>query len=283
MASVSDLLKYSDQLQSTSDSPQLDCELLLCFVLDVDRTWLRTWPEKEVSTSSEANFCALLEQRIQGKPIAYLVGSRGFWSMDLQVSKDTLIPRPETELLVELALGLRLLKNSHGLDLGTGTGAIALALATERPDMNFIAVDSQAGAVSLANKNCQALGLSNVNIFQSDWFDSVQLTEDQFDLIVSNPPYISTNDPHLQQGDVRYEPKTALVSGVDGLDDLKKIITKSPFYLKSDGWLLLEHGFDQGPEVVHLMTRAGFQKVVTHQDYNQIDRVTLGQWKYVQR
>ena len=283
MASVSDLLKYSDQLQSTSDSPQLDCELLLCFVLDVDRTWLRTWPEKPVSPSSEAKFCALLEQRIQSKPIAYLVGSRGFWSMDLQVSKDTLIPRPETELLVELALGLRLLKNSHGLDLGTGTGAIALALATERPDMNFFAVDSQAGAVSLANKNCQALGLSNVNIFQSDWFDSVQLTEDQFDLIVSNPPYISTNDPHLQQGDVRYEPKTALVSGVDGLDDLKKIITKSPFYLKSDGWLLLEHGFDQGPEVVHLMTRAGFQKVVTHQDYNQIDRVTLGQWKYVQR
>jgi len=283
MASVSDLLKYSDQLQSTSDSPQLDCELLLCFVLDVDRTWLRTWPEKPVSPSSEAKFCALLEQRIQSKPIAYLVGSRGFWSMDLQVSKDTLIPRPETELLVELALDLRLPKNSHGLDLGTGTGAIALALATERPDMNFIAVDSQAGAVSLANKNCQALGLSNVNIFQSDWFDSVQLTEDQFDLIVSNPPYISANDPHLQQGDVRYEPKTALVSGVDGLDDLKKIITKSPFHLKPDGWLLLEHGFDQGSEVVRLMTRAGFQKVVTHQDYNQIDRVTLGQWKYVQR
>ena len=278
MANVSDLLKYSDQLQSTSDSAQLDCELLLCYVLDVDRAWLRTWPEKPVSQSLEAKFCALLEHRVQGQPIAYLVGSRGFWSMDLQVSQDTLIPRPETELLVELALNLRLPKKSHGLDLGTGTGAVALALATERPDMNFIAVDYQVGAVSLANKNCQTLGLSNVNIFQSDWFDSLQLTDNQFDLIVSNPPYISVNDPHLQQGDVRYEPNSALVSGVDGLDDLKKIIAQSPLYLKSDGWLLLEHGFDQGPAVVRLMIEAGFQEVVTHKDYNQIDRVTLGQW-----
>jgi release factor glutamine methyltransferase len=278
MANVSELLKHSDQLQSTSDSPQLDCELLLCYVLDVDRTWLRTWPEKEVSKSLEAKFCALLEKRVQGQPIAYLIGSRGFWSMDLLVSTDTLIPRPETELLVELALGLKLPKNSHGLDLGTGTGAVVLALATERPDMNFTAVDSQVGAVSLANKNCQNLGLSNVAIFQSDWFDSVQLIDNQFDLIISNPPYISANDPHLQQGDVRYEPNTALVSGIDGLDDLQKIIAKSPAYLKSDGWLLLEHGIDQGAAVVRLMSRAGFKKVVTHKDYNQIDRVTLGQW-----
>ena len=279
MANVSDLLRYSDQLQSTSDSPQLDCELLLCYVLDVDRTWLRTWPEKEVSQSLEARFRALLKQRVQGQPIAYLVGSRGFWSMDLQVSQDTLIPRPETELLVELTLGLQLPKNSDGLDLGTGTGAVVLALATERPDMNFTAVDSQVGAVSLANKNCQNLGLSNVNIVQSDWFDSVQLTDNQFDLVVSNPPYISANDPHLQQGDVRYEPSTALVSGVDGLDDLKKIISKAPFYLKPDGWLLLEHGFDQGQAIAALMSEAGYQKVVTHKDYNQMDRVTLGQWK----
>ncbi|MGB1983878.1 MAG: peptide chain release factor N(5)-glutamine methyltransferase [Porticoccaceae bacterium] len=279
MANISELLKLSSQLTAISDSPQLDCELLLCYTLDVDRTWLRTWPEKEISQPLEAKFRALLEQRVEGQPIAYLIGSRGFWSMDLQVSKDTLIPRPETELLVELALGLQLPKNSDGLDLGTGTGAIALALASERPDMNFVAVDSQSGAVSLANKNCQALGLANVEIFQSDWFDSVQLTEDQFDLIVSNPPYISATDPHLQQGDVRFEPNTALVSGIDGLDDLKKIIAKSPFYLKPNGWLLLEHGFDQGSAVARLMSEAGFQKVVTHQDYNLIDRVTLGQWK----
>ncbi len=279
MANISELLKLSSQLTAISDSPQLDCELLLCYTLDVDRTWLRTWPEKEISQPLEAKFRALLEQRVEGQPIAYLIGSRGFWSMDLQVSKDTLIPRPETELLVELALGLELPKNSDGLDLGTGTGAIALALASERPDMNFLAVDSQSGAVSLANKNCQALGLANVEIFQSDWFDSVQLTEDQFDLIVSNPPYISATDPHLQQGDVRFEPNTALVSGIDGLDDLKKIIAKSPFYLKPNGWLLLEHGFDQGSAVARLMSEAGFQKVVTHQDYNLIDRVTLGQWK----
>ena len=279
MANISELLKLSSQLTAISDSPQLDCELLLCFTLDVDRTWLRTWPEKEISQPLEAKFRALLEQRVEGQPIAYLIGSRGFWSMDLQVSKDTLIPRPETELLVELALGLPLPKNSDGLDLGTGTGAITLALASERPDMNFVAVDSQSGAVRLANKNCQALGLANVEIFQSDWFDSVQLTEDQFDLIVSNPPYISATDPHLQQGDVRFEPNTALVSGIDGLDDLKKIIAKSPFYLKPNGWLLLEHGFDQGSAVARLMSEAGFQKVVTHQDCNLIDRVTLGQWK----
>jgi release factor glutamine methyltransferase len=279
MANISELLKLSSQLTAISDSPQLDCELLLCYTLDVDRTWLRTWPEKEISQPLEAKFRALLEQRVEGQPIAYLIGSRGFWSMDLQVSKDTLIPRPETELLVELALGLQLPKNSDGLDLGTGTGAIALALASERPDMNFVAVDFQSGAVSLANKNCQALGLANVEIFQSDWFDSVQLTEDQFDLIVSNPPYISATDPHLQQGDVRFEPNTALVSGIDGLDDLKKIIAKSPFYLKPNGWLLLEHGFDQGSAVARLMSEAGFQKVVTHQDYNLIDRVTLGQWE----
>jgi release factor glutamine methyltransferase len=278
MANISELLKLSSQLTAISDSPQLDCELLLCYTLDVERTWLRTWPEKEISQPLEAKFRALLEQRVEGQPIAYLIGSRGFWSMDLQVSKDTLIPRPETELLVELALGLQLPKNSDGLDLGTGTGAIALALASERPDMNFVAVDSQSGAVSLANKNCQALGLANVEIFQSDWFDSVQLTEDQFDLIVSNPPYISATDPHLQQGDVRFEPNTVLVSGIDGLDDLKKIIAKSPFYLKPNGWLLLEHGFDQGSAVARLMSEAGFQKVVTHQDYNLIDRVTLGQW-----
>ena len=229
MANISELLKLSSQLTAISDSPQLDCELLLCFTLDVDRTWLRTWPEKEISQPLEAKFRALLEQRVKGQPIAYLIGSRGFWSMDLQVSKDTLIPRPETELLVELALGLPLPKNSDGLDLGTGTGAIALALASERPDMNFVAVDSQSGAVSLANKNCQALGLANVEIFQSDWFDLVQLTEDQFDLIVSNPPYISATDPHLKQGDVRFEPNTALVSGIDGLDDLKKLLLKAHF------------------------------------------------------
>ena len=280
MANISELLKFSSQLTAISDSPQLDCELLLCYTLDVDRTWLRTWPEKEISQPLEAKFRALLEQRVEGQPIAYLIGSRGFWSMDLQVSKDTLIPRPETELLVELALGLQLPKNSDGLDLGTGTGAIALALASERPDMNFVAVDSQSGAVSLANKNCQALGLANVEIFQSDWFDSVQLTEDQFDLIVSNPPYISATDPHLQQGDVRFEPNTALVSGIDGLDDLKKIIAQSPFYLKPNGWLLLEHGFDQADAVAARMQDRGFRQVSSRRDWSGQPRMTGGQWPH---
>lgn len=279
MATVSELLKCSDKLLSISDSAKLDCELLLCHVLDVDRTWLRTWPEKTLSTEQETFFCALLEKRCQGQPIAYLVGSRGFWSMDLQVSSDTLIPRPETELLVELALSLSLPLNSKGLDLGTGTGAIALAIACERPDMKFMAVDSEAGAVELARKNCQNLGLSNVNVFQSNWFEAITPGANDFDLIVSNPPYIADDDPHLLQGDVRYEPSSALVSGIDGLNDLRQIIAQGSAYLRAGGWLLLEHGFDQAPAVAGLLIEAGFGKVTTHKDYNQLDRVTMGQWK----
>ena len=279
MANVSELLQLSAKLQPTSDSPQLDCELLLCHVLDVDRTWLRTWPEKQVSSAQKSLFISLLDQRFEGMPIAYLVGSRGFWSMDLKVSTDTLIPRPETELLVEIALNLNLPRHSCGLDLGTGTGAIALALASERQDMQWIALDSQSGAVELAQANCKHQQLTNVTIFQSDWFDALQATNNTFDLIVSNPPYIAADDPHLVEGDVRFEPSSALVSGADGLDDIKIIISQSSAYLNTNGWLLIEHGYNQGQAVRDLMCAAGFFKVATQQDYNHLDRVTLGQYK----
>ena len=279
MANVSELLQLSAKLQPTSDSPQLDCELLLCHVLDVDRTWLRTWPEKQVSSAQKSLFISLLDQRFEGMPIAYLVGSRGFWSMDLKVSTDTLIPRPETELLVEIALNLNLPRHSCGLDLGTGTGAIALALASERQDMQWIALDSQSGAVELAQANCKHQQLTNVTIFQSDWFDALQATNNTFDLIVSNPPYIAADDPHLVEGDVRFEPSSALVSGADGLDDIKIIISQSSAYLNTNGWLLIEHGYNQGQAVRDLMCAAGFSEVVTQQDYNHLDRVTLGQYK----
>ena len=279
MANVSELLQLSAKLQPTSDSPQLDCELLLCHVLDVDRTWLRTWPEKQVSSAQKSLFISLLDQRFEGMPIAYLVGSRGFWSMDLKVSTDTLIPRPETELLVEIALNLNLPRHSCGLDLGTGTGAIALALASERQDMQWIALDSQSGAVELAQANCKHQQLTNVTIFQSDWFDALQATNNTFDLIVSNPPYIAADDPHLVEGDVRFEPSSALVSGADGLDDIKIIISQSSAYLNTNGWLVIEHGYNQGQAVRDLMCAAGFSEVVTQQDYNHLDRVTLGQYK----
>ena len=279
MASVSELLNLSAKLQLNSDSPKLDCELLLCHALEVDRTWLRTWPENQVSSAQQSLFISLLDQRIEGMPIAYLVGSRGFWSMDLKVSSDTLIPRPETELLIEIALNLNLPRHGCGLDLGTGTGAIALALASERQDMQWIAVDSQSGAVELAQANCDHQQLANVTIFQSSWFDALKATNNTFDLIVSNPPYIAADDPHLVVGDVRFEPSSALVSGADGLDDIKIIISQSPAYLNTDGWLLIEHGYNQGQAVRDLLFDAGFSKVATHKDYNHLDRVTLGQWK----
>ena len=171
-------------------------------------------------------------------PIAYLVGSRGFWSMDLKVSSDTLIPRPETELLIEIALDLNVPSGGCGLDLGTGTGAIALALAKERHDMHWVAVDSQPEAVELAQANCDCQQLTNVCIFQSCWFDSLKAPNNTFDLIVSNPPYIAADDPHLAQGDVRFEPASALVSGVDGLDDIRVIISQSTSYLRQMAGLL---------------------------------------------
>jgi release factor glutamine methyltransferase len=279
MASVSELLKLSAKLQLNSDSPQLDCELLLCHALEVDRTWLRTWPENQVSVTQQALFESLLDQRVNGTPVAYLIGTRGFWSMDLNVSSDTLIPRPETELLVEIALNLSIPNKACGLDLGTGSGAIALALASERLDMQWIAVDSQQGAVELAQSNCDQQQLTNVSIFQSSWFDAIKAPNNKFDLIVSNPPYIAVADPHLSQGDVRFEPSTALVSGVDGLNDIKIIVRQSPSYLNANGWLILEHGYNQGQSVRELMLAAGFSQVVTKQDYNNLDRVTLGQWQ----
>ena len=204
MASIAKLLSLSVQLESISDTPQLDCELLLCHVIGKDRTWLRTWPENYVSPARQALFKSLLDQRVKGTPVAYLVGSRGFWSMDLNVSSDTLIPRPETELLVEIALKLGLPSQACGLDLGTGSGAIALALASERLDMQWFAVDAQLGAVQLAQDNCNQQQLSNVSIFQSNWFDAIKQQDNKFDLIVSNPPYIAKDDPHLSQGDVRF-------------------------------------------------------------------------------
>ena len=277
MAKVSQLLKMADQLQATSDTPQLDCEILLCHVLEVDRTWLRTWPDKQVSSDHQQAFEILLQQREQGVPIAYLVGTWGFWTLDLKVSEKTLIPRPETELLVEIALSLQLPDCSSVLDLGTGTGAIALALASERQNWDLIAVDDQPAAVTTAKQNCQRHSLSNVNFLQSNWFSAVAANSSAFDLIVSNPPYIGRDNAHLQQGDVRFEPSSALVSGVDGLDDLKLIVTQSPDYLVTGGWLLVEHGYDQGSAVRNLFVSAGFSNVTTRRDYNHLDRVTLGQ------
>jgi release factor glutamine methyltransferase len=249
---------------------------MLCHVLDVDRSYIKTWPDRELSSAVEEQFQQLLQRRIQGEPVAYLIGTQGFWTLDLKVSPDTLIPRPETELLVEAALDLALPEQAKALDLGTGTGAIALALASERNHWQISAVDLMPNAVQLAKANSQRHQLDNVEIFQSSWF--AEIPAQRFDLIVSNPPYIEDGDIHLTQGDVRFEPASALVSGTDGLDDLRLLIAESVNYLADRGWLMVEHGYNQGPAVRELFEQAGFAEVETRRDLNDIERITLGRY-----
>jgi|TARA_B110000046_G_scaffold184501_1_gene223136 release factor glutamine methyltransferase len=268
------LLQRSAEL-TASDSAVLDTELLLSHALGVNRTYFRTWPDRQPNSDQLKTFGLLFQRRLQGEPIAYILGHQGFWSLDLNVSEHTLIPRPETELLVETALELTLPRHSSVLDLGTGTGAIALALASERRNWNITAVDVQPQAVALAEVNRAAHKLDNVQIMQSNWFTA--LPSANFDLIVSNPPYIENNDPHLRQGDVRFEPASALVSGADGLDDLILVIGQSAAFLTPSGWLLVEHGYDQGAGVRALFAEVGFSSIETRRDYNQIERVTFGQ------
>ena len=268
------LLQRSAEL-TASDSAVLDTELLLSHALGVNRTYFRTWPDRQPNRDELKTFGLLFQRRLQGEPIAYILGHQGFWSLDLNVSEHTLIPRPETELLVETALELTLPRHSSVLDLGTGTGAIALALASERRNWNITAVDVQPQAVALAEVNRAAHKLDNVQIMQSNWFTA--LPSANFDLIVSNPPYIENNDPHLRQGDVRFEPASALVSGADGLDDLILVIGQSAAFLTPSGWLLVEHGYDQGAGVRALFAEVGFSSIETRRDYNQIERVTFGQ------
>ena len=271
---ISQVLQSAVQRNHLSDTATVDCELLLCHVLDVDRSYLKTWPDRELSSAVEEQFEQLLERRIEGEPVAYLIGNQGFWTLDLEVSPDTLIPRPETELLVETALELDLPQQAKALDLGTGTGAIALALASERSQWQISAVDLMPKAVQLASANCQRYEFENVEIFQSSWF--AEIPAQRFDLIVSNPPYIEDGDRHLTQGDVRFEPASALVSGSDGLDDLRLLIAESVNYLADRGWLMVEHGYQQGPAVRELFRQAGFSAVETRADLNGLERITLG-------
>ena len=249
--SVATLLKHADQLKEISDTAVLDVELLLSHALDVDRAWLKTWPEHILLSAQVSIFEDLFARRLTGEPIAFIIGSQGFWSLDLKVTPQTLIPRPETELLVETSLALDLPADCRAIDLGTGTGAIALALAKERPNWQLTAVDSEPAAVKLAELNSHYCQIDNVMVYQSDWFSQVPLLGrlSNYHLIVSNPPYIEIDDPHLMQGDVRFEPASALVSGVDGLDDLREVINSSVKYLETFGWLLVEHVYRQGSAV----------------------------------
>jgi release factor glutamine methyltransferase len=260
------------------DAPEAraDAELLLAHALGKDRTWLFTHAGDPLDDAAALRFEALVERRRAGEPVAYLVGQRGFWRFDLEVTPDTLIPRADTECLVEQALAR--LPNDRALrllDLGTGTGAIALALANERPRAGVVAVDLSPGAAAVARRNALRVGVAErVEVREGAWFAPV--AGERFDLIASNPPYIEDDDPHLAEGDLRFEPRSALASGADGLDDLRLIVRDAPAHLRPGGWLLVEHGWQQGTAVRALFDAAGFNDIGTVGDLEGRDRVTLG-------
>lgn len=257
-----------------SPSARLDAELLLAAAMGKTRSFLRTWPERLVDSEAHERFETWLERRRAGEPVAYILGRQGFWSLDLEVAPHTLIPRPDTELLVESALALVPASPARVLDLGTGTGAIALALACERLSWQVLGVDRIPEAVVLAERNRERLRLNNAAFCQSHWFSAV--AGERFALIVSNPPYIPSSDPHLIEGDVRFEPKSALVAGADGLDDIRLIASQAPQHLDAGGWLLLEHGYDQAAAVRELLVQNGFVEVESRRDLGGHERITLG-------
>jgi release factor glutamine methyltransferase len=271
MASVGELLRAGASLPG--EAAQRDAEILLGHVLQQGRTWLYTWPEREVTADSEARYRQLLEARAGGEPVAYLTGEREFWSLSLRVTPDTLIPRIETETLVEWALALDLPAAAAVADLGTGSGAIALALASERPQWCVTGSDFSAAALDVARANAQRLKLQ-VHWCESNWLQAFD--GQRFDLVVSNPPYIATGDSHLSRGDLRFEPATALSSGSDGLRDIRELVRRAPDYLRSGGWLLLEHGYDQGAAVRELLKVAGYECIETRCDLAGHDRITGG-------
>ncbi|HEX5339438.1 MAG TPA: peptide chain release factor N(5)-glutamine methyltransferase [Gammaproteobacteria bacterium] len=263
------------RLAGNGESARLDAELLLAYVLGKPRSHLRAWPEHAVDGDAQQAFERLLAARLQGSPLAYLTGEREFWSLPLRLTRDTLIPRPDTELLVQTALECIPVNATWRIaDLGTGSGAIALALASERLLCRITATDVSHAALDVASENGARLGLSNIEFRHGDWY--VPLQDTAYKLIVSNPPYVRDSDPHLQEGDVRFEPRRALVGGADGLDAIRHIIGQAPSHLIAGGWLLLEHGYDQVPDVRALFAARNFDAVRSLNDLSGHARVTLG-------
>jgi len=279
MHTLRDLLNdASERLHDVTEQPLLDAQVLMCHVLGRERSWLYAWPEQTLEGTQVARFEQLIVQRAAGHPVAYLTGRREFWSLPLKVSEHTLIPRPETEHLVEITGELGLPAAANVLDLGTGSGAIALALASEHPDWQVSACDCSDAALAIARVNAAAFGLGRVTFVRSDWFAAIA-DDARFDLIVSNPPYIAASDPHLVRGDVRFEPRQALVSGTDGLDDIRRIAADAPRFLRPGGWLWLEHGYQQAEGVAALLHGQGFVDVDSHSDLAGHARHTGGRKK----
>lgn len=275
-ASIKTALLTGSQRLIGSASSQLDSEVLLAHVLKKDRSYLRAWPERVLTQEEYKAFIQLINQRLKGQPIAYLLGEKEFWSRSFSVSPEVLIPRPETELLIEIIQQTFQPEQPLSiLDLGTGSGAIAITLAGEFTNADIIAIDQSATALSVAQLNARRHNAQHIQFICSDWFE--KLPAISFDLIVSNPPYICSSDPHLQQGDVRFEPSTALTSKQHGLHDIKHIISKSASFLNPNGYLLLEHGYQQGNDVKNLLDLAGFKCCQQFQDLQGHCRATIGQ------
>lgn len=279
---IGQILKQATATLVDSPSSRLDAEVLLAWVLGRDRSYLFSHPEAVLSEQQWHAYSTLVARRAAGEPVAYLCGSRGFWTLELTVTPAVLIPRPETELLVELALelGRGISTRQPGkpvtvADLGTGSGAIALALASERGQWQVYATDRSAQALSVARANADRLQLEQVHFAQGDWCSALPAGV-CFDMIISNPPYIAGDDPHLGQGDLRFEPRSALVADARGLADLEAICQQSRSWLGEGGYLLLEHGHEQGHEVRALLTSRGFAEVHSKQDLAGHERVTLG-------
>ncbi|WP_333608096.1 peptide chain release factor N(5)-glutamine methyltransferase [Arsukibacterium sp.] len=266
------LKQLSADLAVVSDTPQHEAKLLLSHVLNVSHSYFYSHPEQQLLSTQLTVAQSLLSRRLQGEPLAYILGYWCFWSLQLEVSACTLIPRPDTEILVEQALQLSLPASARVLDLGTGTGAIALALASSRPDWQVLAVDLLPEAVALAARNAQRLGLQNCQVQQSSWFS--RLGGQQFELIVSNPPYIEPDDAHLAA--LQFEPLSALVSTEQGLADIRHICQQAPAFLTANGWLWLEHGYNQAEQVRQCLTDAGFSLVGSMKDYGDNWRISGG-------
>jgi release factor glutamine methyltransferase len=265
------------RLQHITDTPQLDAEVLLCHYLNKSRSYLRAWPEAQLSANDCDAYQQLISQRQQGTPIAYLTGHREFWSREFNVNPNVLIPRADSELLIELCLN-RIDTDCPGklIDLGTGSGILAITLAAERPLCHVTATDISAAALQVATENARQLAISNISFQQSNWFATI--TNQDFDLILSNPPYIAENDAHLQQGDLRFEPQSALISAEQGLKDIRLLAEQARSHLKNHGHLLIEHGYNQADGVQTLFKTQGYQHIETHRDLSGQPRVTSGIW-----
>jgi release factor glutamine methyltransferase len=272
MRTILQVLKNASQSLITSETPELDAELLLAKILNCSRTTLHTWPDRELSEQEYQRFQQLCDERRAGKPVAYLLGTQPFWKFNLRVTPDVLIPRADTEILIEKILLLFGLEKIKVLDLGTGSGAIALALAYERPQWEIIATDKSVAALEIAAENARNLSIKNIQWLHSDWFAEVQ--DKKFNLIVSNPPYIAPNDPHLQA--LQFEPATALIAEKNGLQDLEQIIAQAQDFLLPQGYLIVEHGYQQADKVQEMMKNFGFSAINTYNDLGGNERVTLG-------